>query len=122
MHWRPQAENETLQEYIQRLTDSVIHAIGTDPTSVTYHVIIVSLRKKLKLKLLEQKQLRLWAMILAKEAKIKPKRYKELNDYDSSAMQIISIPQSEVMPIQGKVYNQEIHSLYIWPNSSNSKN
>ena len=41
---RPQAGNETLQEYIQRLTDLVIQAADTDPTAVTCQVTIMFIR------------------------------------------------------------------------------
>ena len=41
IHSRPHAVNETLQEYIQRVTDLVIHTTGTDPTVVICQVIIV---------------------------------------------------------------------------------
>ena len=40
---RPQAVNETLQEYIQQFTDFVIHAIGEDPTLDSCQVIIILL-------------------------------------------------------------------------------
>ena len=36
-HIRHQSSNETMQEYLQRFTDLVIQATGTDPTTVTYH-------------------------------------------------------------------------------------
>ena len=41
IYFRPQAANETLQEYIQRYTDLVIHATGADLTSVTCQVTII---------------------------------------------------------------------------------
>ena len=41
IHSRPKTANETLQEYIQRLTDLIIHATSTDPTSVTCQVTII---------------------------------------------------------------------------------
>ena len=37
---RPQAANETLQQYIQRFTDLLIYITGTEPTAVTCQVSI----------------------------------------------------------------------------------
>ena len=41
IHFRPQAANEALQEYIQRLTDLVMHATYADLTSVMCQVTII---------------------------------------------------------------------------------
>ena len=38
---RPPTSHETLQEYIQRFTDLVMNATGTDPTTVTCKVTTV---------------------------------------------------------------------------------
>ena len=41
MYSRLQVANGTLQEYIQRFTDLVIHATGAEPTLVTCQVTII---------------------------------------------------------------------------------
>ena len=41
IHSRPQAAKETLQEYIQRITNLVIHATAAAPTSVTCKVTTI---------------------------------------------------------------------------------
>ena len=41
IHSRPQIANETLQGYIKRFTDLVIHATGADSTLVTSQVTII---------------------------------------------------------------------------------
>ena len=43
IHSRPQVASETPQEYIQRFTDLVLQAVGTNSTPVTCQVAIILL-------------------------------------------------------------------------------
>ena len=41
IYFRPKAANKTFQEFVQRFSDLVIQATGTDPTAITSPVTIV---------------------------------------------------------------------------------
>ena len=43
IHSQPPAANVTLQEFIQRFTDLLIQATGTDPNAVTCQVTVILL-------------------------------------------------------------------------------
>ena len=93
IHSWPQAANETLQEYIQRLTNLVIHATGADPSSVTYQVTIILFIKHLFSKEIKKQvagtkiiQTFRHARTPALETEIKLKKYKGLTDEDPSVI------------------------------------
>ena len=105
---RYQAANETMQEYIQRFTDLVPH--GTDPTVVTCKVTIVLSIRHLFNKEINKEvcgtrtvQTLRFAMTLDPELEIKLEMYERFHDDYPSVMQISSIPQSEVLAIQGQI-------------------
>ena len=60
---QPQSANEILQEYIQRFTDLVIYAAGTDPTAIlaSNHCLIYN-KKKTKKDISGGKQCRIMSM------------------------------------------------------------
>ena len=95
---RPQVVNETLQEYIQGFTDFVIQTKGTYPTAVTCQVTIVLFIRhvfdKEMRKLVAGAKTILTlrhAITLAQEAETKLKKYKGLNNEDSTVMQASAI-------------------------------
>ena len=98
IHSRPQGENEMLQEYIQRFTDLVIQATGTDPTTMICQVTLAlfirhPFNKEIKKHFSGTKMI--WplryVMTLAQEAEIKLTKYKGLSSDDPSVIQISSI-------------------------------
>ena len=68
------AANETLQEYIQKFTDLVIHAAGTGPTAVTCQVIIVLFIRHLPKKEIIKQIVRAELMQTVKYAMTQPRK------------------------------------------------
>ena len=82
MHSQAQAANETVQEYIPRCSDLVIHTTGTDPTVVTCQVTIVLFirylfNKKIKKQVAEVNTIQTvrHTVTLVQDAEIKFKKY-----------------------------------------------
>ena len=78
IHSHPQSSYEILHEYIQRFSDLLIHATGTDSTAVTCHVTFVVFTTHLFNTQIEKKVARVktiqpLTMTLAKKPKIKLK-------------------------------------------------
>ena len=108
-HSRPWTSNETLQEYIIRITDLVIHVTDAYPTSVNCQVTIILFirhlfNKEIKKQVAGAKNIQTLrhAMTLAQELQINLIKYKGLNYYDSSVMQVSAVPHSEVLAVQGQ--------------------
>ena len=106
IHSRLQAANETLLDYIQQLTDLVIHATGVDPTSVICQVTIIHFIRHLFNK---EKEASFWHKEYSDFKTCDPssgirdqiKKYEGLNHDDQSIMKASAVPHSE-LAVQGK--------------------